>query len=45
MKLNGTMIPALVACLSLAAGADWADCNNIKLLYDTINTMGGIKTP
>ena len=52
-SLNSTYAITLATSLNvseasailLAAGASWDDCLKLKLLYDTINTMGGIKTP
>lgn len=43
IELSASLSVSEASALLLAAGAAWADCNNIKLLYDTINTMGGIK--
>lgn len=32
------------SAILFAAGASWDDCLKLKLLYDTINTMGGISS-
>jgi len=44
IELSVSLSVSEASALLLAACADWTDCNNLKLLYDTINTMGGIKT-